>query len=298
MPDQGIGAFLSFGSLQIGLVFLAISILSGALRNVTLSAASGIAGLIFLSTIISAVRADPTPRINSPSLTLIWFNAHHSNKALDNLFEANKALSADVIAIAETPVNWEGRYANRLRGYSCIEWDRSNPQERILIASRKPCSQSPDLPAASTLENISFVQDPSGAIVVGLHAPRPFDLSRLLRFEFPWNDPLIRLRDQTISRAALLAAARGQQGILVGDFNATAWSYPLQRLDELGLQLASCGPVWASTWVHEGTGLGVGIDHVLTTADLDVHCEIGPDLGSDHRPLIVRVYAPKVYAGS
>jgi endonuclease/exonuclease/phosphatase (EEP) superfamily protein YafD len=79
--------------------------------------------------------------------------------------------------------------------------------------------------------------------------------------------------------------------IFAGDFNMTPWSYQLQRL------LASTGLHRHATFLRScptgQLGLPVPailIDHVLTTPDIrTVSIETGPNLGSDHLPIITRL---------
>ena len=98
-----------------------------------------------------------------------------------------------------------------------------------------------------------------------------------------------------------LIAARAsftEPAIIAGDFNMTPWSYPLQRM------LASTGlrrhATFLRSWPtdrHRQFGLPtpvVLIDHVLTTPDIkSVSIRTGPNLGSDHLPVLARVRLPR-----
>jgi endonuclease/exonuclease/phosphatase (EEP) superfamily protein YafD len=83
---------------------------------------------------------------------------------------------------------------------------------------------------------------------------------------------------------------RGDAVIVLGDFNATPWSHSLQTfLDETHLRNAHEGRIFCASWSvwqpHQ-----LLIDHALLSEDWALHgCEIGPDVGSDHRPIFVRV---------
>jgi endonuclease/exonuclease/phosphatase (EEP) superfamily protein YafD len=97
----------------------------------------------------------------------------------------------------------------------------------------------------------------------------------------------------------LIAARASFAGpaIMAGDFNMTPWSYRLQRL------LASADlrrhATFLRSWPtdrHPQFGLPAAaflIDHVLTTSDIrSVAIRTGPNLGSDHLPVIARVRLP------
>jgi endonuclease/exonuclease/phosphatase (EEP) superfamily protein YafD len=86
--------------------------------------------------------------------------------------------------------------------------------------------------------------------------------------------------------------------IVAGDFNMTPWSYRLQRL------LASTGlrrhATFLRSWPtnrHPQFGLPVPaflIDHVLSTPDIKaVSIRTGPEVGSDHLPVVARVRLPQ-----
>lgn len=78
--------------------------------------------------------------------------------------------------------------------------------------------------------------------------------------------------------------------VVLGDFNATPWSASLRRLcDDTGLRNTNQGVIFGATWnVYQPQRLL--IDHAFVSPHWDLlHREVGPDIGSDHRPLLVRV---------
>jgi endonuclease/exonuclease/phosphatase (EEP) superfamily protein YafD len=118
--------------------------------------------------------------------------------------------------------------------------------------------------------------------VVGLHLTLPYRAERQTR-QVEW---LIALRG-TLTEPAILA----------GDFNMTPWSYRLQRL------LATAGlrrhATFLRSWPtdrHPQFRLPAPaflIDHVITTPDIkSVSIRTGPNLGSDHLPVIAQLRLP------
>jgi endonuclease/exonuclease/phosphatase (EEP) superfamily protein YafD len=76
---------------------------------------------------------------------------------------------------------------------------------------------------------------------------------------------------------------------VVGDLNATPWSSGLRIATASGLGFRSLQPAWTPTW-QAGSVFAIPIDHALGTAPLVITRRmVGPDLGSDHRPLVVSV---------
>jgi endonuclease/exonuclease/phosphatase (EEP) superfamily protein YafD len=118
--------------------------------------------------------------------------------------------------------------------------------------------------------------------IVGVHLTLPYRAERQTR----QVDRLIALRG-TLREPAILA----------GDFNMTPWSYRLQRL------LATAGlrrhATFLRSWPtdrHPQFRLPAPaflIDHVLTTPDIrSVSIRTGPNLGSDHLPVVARLRMP------
>lgn len=97
------------------------------------------------------------------------------------------------------------------------------------------------------------------------------------------------LRDAQIGFAADWARAQGGAVVVVGDLNATPWSWPFNLLTGAGLRNSQDGfGLQASFPVTTTFILRVPIDHLLHSDALTTrHRFLGPNLGSDHFPLVV-----------
>ena len=97
------------------------------------------------------------------------------------------------------------------------------------------------------------------------------------------------VRDQQLAELGKLAAQSPQPVIVAGDFNAAPWSRGYAKFlqhSRLIWQSAGCKPGWPARFGW----LGVPIDHILVSAPLRVIApEVGPYVGSDHRPLLAFV---------
>lgn len=100
-----------------------------------------------------------------------------------------------------------------------------------------------------------------------------------------------RLRGHKVEIDALVDWIHQQRGdvIVVGDFNATPWSTPIQKLEDAGLMVSMRGYGLQSSWLARlPTILQIPIDLCLHSPTWQtVMRTIGPDLGSDHLPLHV-----------
>ena len=77
--------------------------------------------------------------------------------------------------------------------------------------------------------------------------------------------------------------------MVCGDLNTTPWS-PFFRdfMNQTGLRPASLGQGIPPTWTGRTALLGLAIDYVTVPPEVQVVSRrIGPNLGSDHRPVIV-----------
>lgn len=95
------------------------------------------------------------------------------------------------------------------------------------------------------------------------------------------------VRDTTLRDEARWLAGAAPLGVLAGDLNDTPWSTGLRGVAP-ALQRASG---LAPTWPNLGGWLSLlPLDHVLVSAGwVRVASAVGPDLGSDHRPVVVDV---------
>lgn len=128
------------------------------------------------------------------------------------------------------------------------------------------------------------------AIQVGGHADS--DWSLWLIHPFPplgstgsgWRDAYLGFVADQVGNAG--------SGLVAGDFNATPWSAAYRRFrQQTGMADASAGHPPIPTWRPPGpmgSLLALPLDHLLHGRDWQVQdFRVGPDIGSDHRPLIV-----------
>ena len=135
------------------------------------------------------------------------------------------------------------------------------------------------LPASGPIMVTMDVKTPLGMLhVAGLHLFPPITPQRLA-----W-------RNEQLAIAGDVLAEDNAPKLVVGDFNATPWSAGLRAFqlenDLFGFNIQATWPVWLGL-------AGIPIDHAFVSPDLRIlEIKTGPDIGSDHRPVLVDV-APK-----
>ncbi len=96
------------------------------------------------------------------------------------------------------------------------------------------------------------------------------------------------MRNRQLHTFAKAAKMAGLPAFVAGDLNATPWSNAFSKLDQAGLRRATG---LTPTWPAIGRGwMGIPIDHVLVTPHWSVvERRVGPNIGSDHFPVMVRI---------
>lgn len=100
-----------------------------------------------------------------------------------------------------------------------------------------------------------------------------------------------------LGRIAGLANERRKAGdavVVIGDFNATPWSASLRQFAKrTGLRNANDGRIFSATW-NVWQPHRMLIDHAFLSSDWTLlGTAIGPSVGSDHRPLLIRAQLPR-----
>ena len=203
---------------------------------------------------------------------IVWATLYRKQEALDRLAAWLRAHPADVVAVTELPPGGEGALHKALPDFVCITGHQQdgNPFAVAIATHASTCVKTPTPADVQTLPSPSLS-------VIALHS-RP-----------PWDNRRLAMRDRTIHEA--ISLANGNHFLIVGDFNATPWS-PVFRTMEAGhLRRANCGaPWWRPSWRSQNPLLGLTLDQAWLGPDLGVvSCDLGPDIGSDHRPLVVTV---------
>jgi endonuclease/exonuclease/phosphatase (EEP) superfamily protein YafD len=109
----------------------------------------------------------------------------------------------------------------------------------------------------------------------------------------------VELRNGQLEAIGELAASLDGPVILLGDLNTTSWSpYFRDLVKTSGLRDSRKGFGIQPTWPGGLGDFGIAIDHVLISPGISVRDRaIGPDIGSDHRPVIIELVVPATPAG-
>ena len=199
----------------------------------------------------------------------------------------------DIVVATEMTTRHVGRMAGAMAHYPFRVLEPREHPYGMVVYSRYPISSEAVTELAdgvpSTPDPVMVtvgVETPSGTLhVAGLHPCAPVTPRRLA------------LRNQQLAMAGDILAQLDAPKLVAGDFNATPWSRGLRafvsqtRLS--GFNTRATWPVWLGF-------AGIPIDHAFVSRDLRIlDIETGPDIGSDHRPIVLNVVlaGPKAAQG-
>lgn len=214
------------------------------------------------------------------SLRAVSLNVLTSNADTRAVVDYLLASDADLIFLMEVDDRWiaalsalEAKYPHHL-----VQSRRDN--FGVALYSRLPLKQADlMLLGDAALPSVQATLQHQGRelVFIGTHPMPPVG-----RLGSAWRDEQLRL---------LAAHVAGLQMpvLLMGDLNSTPWSNGVRLLTAGNLVFRSLSPPWTPTW-RAGSIFAIPIDHALVTSPLMIAGRtVGPDVGSDHRPLSVEV---------
>jgi endonuclease/exonuclease/phosphatase (EEP) superfamily protein YafD len=212
-------------------------------------------------------------------LRVMTFNLQDINQRHAEVLRYLVDSPADVIFLNEAFYVWRVELAKLAPSFP---WNSVQTERDVVVLSRVPLER---------IEFINLVGDKGRALLaharvgeatvalLGAHARKPRHAADF------------KLRSRQLAQIAEVVGAQPGPIIVAGDFNATSASLTMQGF----LQTAGLRPLgwqWPplSTWPSWLPHLGFQIDHILTKGGIQlVTAETGPDLGSNHLPLMAEL---------
>lgn len=246
-------------------------------------------GLALLSIVLQAVplllekrsQVAVTPAdCAGPEITVAAVNLQFDNADHERAIEWLQRNPADIVLLQEVTRAWADAFAQVDLPYPYASLATREDPYGIALLSRWPIAdvQAADFAADGLPSVVAIVLVKKTALqVVGLHT------------HWPLTQGLQRSRDRVLEGAASKVAASRIDSVLLGDLNLTPYAPAFARLlEQSGLRDAFGGRFWRPTWRAGVWPLALPIDHVLVPASsCVVRTEIGPAIGSDHRPVLV-----------
>ncbi len=213
-----------------------------------------------------------------PGTTVVSLNVLRHNPDKAKALEWLALCDADVMVILEVSSDWREGLLERLDdAYRHRAFGPDSQGDQIMILSRHPLRRlaSRDLDDQGLLM-VHVAQPGSPFTLIGVHPDHAIEHRSL--------------RPQRALLALLAEAIRNTEGpvAVAGDFNTTPWSSEFRRfLEASGLDM----PLLRRGTFPSSLGwAGLPIDHVLAGRGMRLKkITPGPDVGSDHRPVVARL---------
>lgn len=105
----------------------------------------------------------------------------------------------------------------------------------------------------------------------------------------PFDSGYLETRDRALVEETDYLMQAGEWALMAGDFNMTPWARGMSAVEGLLRRASGLSGSWPNAF---GWLSVLPIDHVLASSGWRlVDADLGPDLGTDHRPVIVRLIA-------
>ena len=214
-------------------------------------------------------------------LRIALLNVEYNNEDHARVLEQLRSADADVIAVVEVGARWLQVLREGLGDtHPHVEAHPRSDRFGLVLLSRRPLTPHRLIVSDSITTLVSSVQVAQEEVTIALVHPPP-----------PITPRLHNRRDAVIDAIIARRPAWGRSVIVLGDFNATSWSPALQRLMERArLRDSRGGRGLFGSWPSRLAVLGIAIDHVFLSENISVISrEVGPHVGSDHRPVLIEV---------
>lgn len=241
--------------------------------------ATGLA-LVNLSLLVPLYLPGSKATIDHPNLRIVSANVDVENRERHQLNNLVETTNPDFLALFEVDHSWTmatKELAQRFKysrvestkGYFGIALFSQYPIERIEMRKFGSYSQY------AIIAHLTVNEKPFH--IIAAHVPAPIKKS------------YFDLRNEHLQELANTAVDLDGPVMLVGDLNITPWSpYFDDLLERSNLQDGRKGFGIQATWPVQFSLMQIPIDHCLVSPGINIQqWSRGPDIGSDHYPIIV-----------
>jgi endonuclease/exonuclease/phosphatase (EEP) superfamily protein YafD len=267
--------------VQYLLSLIPISLLLLLGRKFRVALAFGLCAALNLAFILPYyIAAGDVRSTKEPSIRVVSINVNTANKRYDLVKQYILETNPDLFLLVEVDSGWLEGMANIENLYP---YRTAQPQDGnfgIALYSKHPCKKceivylgDDNLP--SVVGEFEF--SGKSFTVLGTH-PLP-----------PMNRGYSSSRNNQLDAVADYLSGVAGHKMLLGDLNATPWSYEFMRVGKRASLHDSAGGYGLQlTWPTYSYMFRVPIDHCLVSTDINVvNRSVGRHVGSDHFPILI-----------
>ncbi|MEZ4510841.1 MAG: endonuclease/exonuclease/phosphatase family protein [Chloroflexota bacterium] len=225
---------------------------------------------------------------NIPTYRAVMLNVYTDSKHYGEVLDFLQTADPDVIVLTEVLQGWSKALEPLLATYPYTNYEAARNFGGTVIYSRFPLAAGSSFAAISANGNgrpTALVQlDMAGqpVTIIGTHPRSPQSVGRMEE------------RNAQMVELGSMVAQQSGSVLLLGDLNTSPWS-PIfkQFLAVSGLKNGRLGFGLQATWPSFVGSLGIPIDHALVSPNIHItQFQRGPNVGSDHYPIIVDFALP------
>lgn len=235
-------------------------------------------------TVLAATQVPLPDEVDGMSCArVLSFNVLQPNERYRDTARLIDDVDPDILLLMETNATWLDELAPQLARYPYVLRRPLENKYGMVFATRLQVDRGQMIANTNsntpTLYTTLRMDDGARFEVIGLH-PRP-----------PLPGETTASRDANIARAGARTPDRLSNVLAIGDFNDVPWSRTTSRFAREGDFLdPRAGRGSFPTFPADFAWTGWPLDQIFVKAGVKVEeLEIGPDVGSDHLPLIARV---------
>jgi endonuclease/exonuclease/phosphatase (EEP) superfamily protein YafD len=278
---------LSHYRLQYAGLLLIAVLVAAAARSLPVAAVAGVLFVAHLVPLVPLVNQPDQPQGPGAALRVIQFNVLTNNTEIEDAAAWLVEQQPDVVVAQETDRRWTEGLAVGMDGWTLLQTDTARSDNfgmAVLVRDGVEVTaievfDRQSLPAIA----VTIAVGSQSALLYAVHTLPPIGVDN------------VEVANEQLDLAADVLASHTGPQILVGDLNTSRWGASYRRIEpDLGLRNAADGFGLTGSWPSPlwFTGM-IGIDHILVSDGIRVdHWEVGPDLGSDHRPVLADLTIP------
>ncbi len=273
---------LSSFRFQYAVVLLLVGLLYGMAFGRASSLIFIAAGLVNAALVLPLFIASPAEASGGEDLKIVSFNVQASNQHRETVTGWVASSGADIVFLLETSADWDAVLSDADLPYVVMDEIPDDRVYGITVLAQEELDVDL-LRVGATKDVVVRAEASIGTDPVAVYAFHP---------RSPTSESDAKYRDEVMEEVAAMVEAETMPAVVVGDLNATPWSYAFKKLANEGNLVDSLrGNGYQASWPASlWYGFKIPIDHMLHTAELTtVTRNLGPDLGSDHAPLMVTV---------
>ncbi|MGH8195796.1 MAG: endonuclease/exonuclease/phosphatase family protein [Woeseiaceae bacterium] len=269
--------------MQLVVGSIVLCILAAVFRQPRSALLAAVLAAVNLAYLMSYVMPGPRDAQATPvSFRMLAANVNLRNNNYGPLRDLIADLRPDIVGLSEVDREWAEALRELDYPYRILHTE--DGAYGLALFSRLPLRE---------LEHSPYRQDGfQTAILAEVEIGGRGATFVLAHVRAPTSPAKTRLRNRQLEKlATLFRADRNHDEILLGDLNVTPWSPYYDVLESgTGIVNAARGIGYRPTWPTRPAFLRIPIDHCLLSEGLNVaSIRTGPDIGSDHLPLIVDI---------